>query len=290
MRRLGLGSNAGNLAAKWRKNLKAELGEVGGSLIRQELDDEDVSAASPFAGLEFDRAPIRILEVRSEDLDEVVVAVDPSDGKGGDHDEWGIGAAARLKNRHVLALEDASGSYDDAEAGEKILGLAERRGARKIVCETNRGPRVLTAIRAAHLARELARLRADPNAAPRPMPELVPITAKEGKKLRAGELRTLYVDGLLHHLAQLGVADTRGGEERSLERQQREWDPDGPRRPRVDDWIDWLVHAVHYLALRDRMMPAAEAFSGFIAAQARMPAPAFGAPDRGSRDCGDCQV
>jgi hypothetical protein len=33
-----------------------------------------------------------------------------------------------------------------------------------------------------------------------------------------------------------------------LERQQREWDPDAPRRPRVDDRIDWLVHAAHYLA------------------------------------------
>jgi hypothetical protein len=78
-------------------------------------------------------------------------------------------------------------------------------------------------------------------------PEIVGVVAKEGKRLRAGELRPLYLGGLLHHLPGLAVLDTRGREERSLEKQQREWDPDAPRRPRVDDRIDWLVHAVHHL-------------------------------------------
>jgi phage terminase large subunit-like protein len=163
--------------------------------------------------------------------------VDPADGKGGDHDEWGIGAAARRSDRHVVALEDVSGSYDDAEAGERVLDLCGRRGATKIVVETNRGPRVLAALRAAHFARELRRLRSDPNAQPEPIPEIVPVTAKEGKRLRAGPVRTLYLDGLLHHASGMPL----------LERQMRQWDPDGPKRPRVDDRIDWLVHAVTYL-------------------------------------------
>jgi phage terminase large subunit-like protein len=234
IRRAPIGANRFNTVA----NLRARVHAVaGGDLARQDMDDEDTSAASIFGGLDFDAPPIRVLEVLRADLDEAIVAVDPADGKGGDHDEWGIGAAGRRRDKHVVALEDVSGSYDDAEAGEKILDLCERRGATKIVVETNRGPRVLSALRAAHFARELRRLRADPNAQPQPMPEIVPVNAKEGKRLRAGPVRTLYLDGLLHHVAGMPL----------LERQQRQWDPDGPKRPRVDDRIDWLVHAVTYL-------------------------------------------
>jgi phage terminase large subunit-like protein len=236
-----------------------------------------MSAASPFGGIDFGAAPVRVLEVRREDLDELVVAVDPAEGKGGDHDLWGIGAAGRRRDRHIIVVEDRSGSYDDAEAGEAVLELCERRGASKIIVETNRGPRVLSALRAAHLARELAALRADPTARPHAMPELVPVTAKEGKRLRAGPVRTLYLDGLLHHGPGLAA----------LERQQREWDPEAPRRPRVDDRIDWLVHAVQHLALGDdKQLAAREAFKGFAEAQTRMPARAFGGA-RGDRDRGD---
>src|SRR5205814_123756 len=66
----------------------------------------------------------------------------------------------------------------------------------------------------------------------------VGVTAKDGKKLRGGPLRKLYLTGMLHHTPQLGA----------LERQQKAWRPDGPKRPRQDDRIDWWVHAVHHLA------------------------------------------
>ena len=71
-----------------------------------------------------------------------------------------------------------------------------------------------------------------------PMPTFVPIQAKERKKLRAGPLRVLYLQGTLHHVQGL----------RTLEKQQREWKPDAPKRPRQDDRIDWLVHVVLHLA------------------------------------------
>lgn len=246
VRNLGLGGNRWNLNARFRSQVKAELAEVAGDMLRQELDDEDISASSPFGDLPWEK--IHVSEVRREDFDEIVCAVDPSDGRGGAHDEWGFGAAGRRHDRHVVVLEDGSGSYDDAEAGERILDLCERRGITKILVETNRGPRVLSALRAAHYARELRRLREDPNAPPRPLPEIIPIVAREGKRLRSGPVRTLYLDGLLHHAPGLDVPDRRGGEPRSLEKQMREWDPDAPPRPRADDRIDWLVHAVTYLA------------------------------------------
>jgi phage terminase large subunit-like protein len=224
--------NRFNVAAGHHQQMQDELG--GSDFWRQEGDDEDISVSSPFAGLDFDAPPIRILEAPRSDFAEIVVIIDPADGKGGDHDEWGIGAAGRRHDRHVVALEDASGSYDDDEAADKALELCERWGAVKVVGEGNRGvARIQTVLRAAYYKRELER-----GGNRRPLPELVPVTARDGKKLRAGPLRALYLQGMLHHVAGLPV----------LERQQREWDPDGPKRPRQDDRIDWLVHAVHHLA------------------------------------------
>lgn len=244
VRELQIGSNRGNLNARHAAQMKAELGDVAADLYRQDMENEDVSAQSPFADLPWDR--VHLFEVR--DIEETVVAVDPADGKGGTHDEWGIGAVGRRADRHVVALEDASGSYSDAEAGEVILDLCERRGAWRIAAEANRGPRVVSVIRAAHFARELRRRDLDADAERRPMPEVVPVIAREGKVLRAGPVRTLYLDGLLHHAPGLDVLDRRGGEARSLEKQMREWDPSAPKRPRSDDRIDWLVHGVVYLA------------------------------------------
>ncbi len=259
-------ANRNNLTAAYFRRAAAV---VDGDLARQELDDEDASAASPFAGVNFDKAPVRVEQ--AGELEETIVAADPADGKGGDHDLWGIGAAALRVDEHVVVLEDVSGSYDDAEAGAEILDLCDRRGALKIIVEGNRGKeRVLTVIRAAHYKRELDRRRADPKARPRALPEIIIVIAKEGKKLRAGPVRTLYIDGLIHHVAGLEL----------LERQQREWDPTGPRRPRVDDRIDWLVHAVHHLAdlpAKEDIDPR-EAFRGFAKAQEHMPAPTFGGP------------
>lgn len=273
VRNLRVGGNRTNLAAKWRGQIKAELGEVAGDLLRQELDDEDTSASSPFGPpINFDAAPIRLTEVRREDLVEIVVAVDESGGKGGDHDLWGIGGAGRFRSKHVVALEDDSGSYDDAEAGEKILRLCERLGATKIIVERNRGDRVLTVIRAAWYKRMAEGKEGELRA----LPEIVGVVAREQKQLRAGVLRPLYLGGMgacmLHHGPHPSL--------RLLERQQREWDPDAPPRPRQDDRIDWWVHAVHHLARlgpgKDALPPA-EAFEGFDDAQRALPAPGWGA-------------
>ncbi len=267
--------NKANLTARYFKQMESELG--GTDFWQQEGDDEDVSAESPFAGLDFDQPPIRILEFAKRDIVDLVVAADPADGKGGDHDEWGIGIACRLSNGHIVGLDDRSGSYDDDEAGGKIIDLCNEWGAVKIVGEGNRGvQRLQSVLRAAHYRRELeAKSRGAEK--PRPLPELIPVTAREGKKLRAGPLRALYLQGSLHHVAHL----------KALERQQREWDPDGPKRPRQDDRIDWWVHAVHHLADLTRKGVDAE-----DCAPARAPARErstgdFGGPAMGGDDDDD---
>jgi phage terminase large subunit-like protein len=227
-------ANRRNLNAK---QLARAVADARGTRFgREEHDDEDTASNSPFDGLDFDSddSTIRVKVVRREEFEEIIVAADPAEGKGGDHDEWGIGAAGRRPDGDVVGLEDGSGEMDDAEAGERVLALCERWGATKIVCEKNRGERVFTIIRAAWNARRAGGRQGKLAA----LPELIGVTARDQKRLRAGELRPLYLSGLLHH----------GPGMVPVERQAREWDPDAPRRPRVDDRIDWWVHAVHYLA------------------------------------------
>lgn len=257
--------NRRNLNAKQLARAVADM--KGTRFGREEYDDEDTAGNSPFGEpVNFDTAPTRVLEVHREDFEEVVIAVDESGGKGGDHDEWGIGAAGRLADHggnggsapgdHVVGLEDGSGEYDDDEAGEKILKLAEGWGATRIVCETNRGERVYTVIKSAW-RRRLAEGRQGKLLA---LPELVGVVAKDQKRIRAGELRPLYLGGLLHHGP--GMAP--------METQAREWDPDAPKRPRQDDRIDWWVHAVHYLA---RLAERGDAWAAGPDESASAPAP-----------------
>jgi phage terminase large subunit-like protein len=246
-------ANRWNLTPGYFERMRRELG--GDDFYQQELEDEDTSAASPFGGIDFDAAPVRVLELLRSDFEEIAIGVDMAGGKGGGHDEWGIVAGGRRGDGHVVGLEDASGSFDDAEAGEAVLALAERWGATRVVVETNRGPGAITVINAAWQRRRAegrtGRLHG--------LPELIGVVARDQKRLRAGELRPLYLGGTLHHGPGLAW----------LERQAREWDPDAPRRPRVDDRIDAWVHLVHYLA---RLAARGDAWGAAPIAQAAPPA------------------
>lgn len=237
--------NIFNLSYGYYDQMATELGDT--DFYRHEMLGEKTGASSPFTGLEFESSPIRILSAPRSDFTKIIVAVDPAEGKGGDHDEWGIGAAGVRRDQHCVALDDASGSYDDDEAGDEIARLCDVWGVEEIVIESNRGKRAQSTIKQAYDARDLRwreeRLEAELNGTahtrprPAPMPRLVPIQAEDRKVLRAGPLRGFYRQGTLHHVPGLHL----------LEKQQREWKPRGPKRPRQDDRIDWLVHAVLYL-------------------------------------------
>ncbi len=229
-----LRANRFNLSPKYYTQVATELGE-NDDLIRQELYDEDVTSSSPFAGLDFDSTPIRIIEAPREAFAEVIVAVDPAEHNGTSHDEWGIGAAGRRDDKHLVALEDVSDVLGEEEAGDRIIELCEQWGATKVIVETNRSKAVTSTIRAAYYKRKVEALEVGDS--PPVMPEIIPVHAKERKVIRAGPVRPLYLQGMIHHLPGMY----------KLEKQAREWDPNAPRRPRQDDRIDWLVHALTYL-------------------------------------------
>lgn len=262
-------TNAHNLTGGYYARIAAEQGESA-------LDD--VGTDNPFAGLAFDEHPIRVAE--AGDLDEIAICVDPADGKGPSHDDWGIGALGKRRGGHLVALEDASGDFDDTEAGEAVLALYERWRGRarrvRIVVESNRGPRATTAIRAGYLARELRALEA--NEPRRPMPEIVGVKRDRDKATAFRAIVPLYRSALLHHVAGLD----------RLEAQLRACDP-GSRRPKVDDRIDWLTTGAHQLAelavgaearqeaqREERASLVRHNFATMVAAQERIPAPTMG--------------
>lgn len=195
------------------------------------------AASNPFRGLAFDEPPIRVFD--AGELDEIAVCVDPAEGSSQRHDEWGIGAAGKRADRHVVGLEDVSDRYDEPDAGEAALELLDRWAALYplarlvLLAEVNRGEnRLRSVINAAHWK------RVHEGRSRRPPPEIIPVRAKEGKHLRCGDLRGLYLGGLLHHLVGMARA----------EEQLRGYNPLAPKRPAQDDRIDWWTHAVHHLA------------------------------------------
>lgn len=255
-------ANRNNLSAGFFDDLARE---VDPDRYRQAVYGERIASSSPFVGLRFDADPIRCTVERAQ-LAEVVVVVDPADGKGANHDDWGVGAAGRRHDRHVVALEDRTGQYSEDEAADAALELCASWGARVIIVEKNRGPRVQSAIKAAYYKRI-----AEGDTSIRAIPEIIGVTAKDGKRLRADPLRKLYLSGVLHHAA--GVE--------KLEQQQRTWKPDGPKRPRQDDAIDWWVHGVTYLADLggDDQAPPLDQLEGLAARTRALQGAAAGARD-----------
>lgn len=226
-------SNAGNLSAAYIRFTVADLKKRG---------EWDTKGSGPYADIDFNKAPIRIHEVG--ELTEIAVGVDPSEGNTPRHDLWGIVIGGRRPDRHVVILEDASGAHDDTSAGRAVFDAIDRWSALhpgvpvRIVGEANRGgERLKSALRAAHLEREVERLRLDPTAPARPMPEVVLVTTRDGKAKRAGPVVALMKSGLMHHLA--GLTE--------LEKQARGWNPDAPPRPRQDDRIDGELLVAHHL-------------------------------------------
>lgn len=236
--------NIGNLTQDIIEQIESQFGgtemedaERRGILLRK-------SKSSPFHGLDFTAPPIRIASQLPEDIEVIAIGVDPADGVGPKHDEWGIVPVARRTDRHLVTLEDLSGVLDSDDAAAVILAAAERwartcpRARVVIVVEINRGEAKARATLNAAYYKRLAEALGRDEAPPPPMPEIVPVRAGEGKAVRASDTRPLFALGAAHHLGNVPV----------LEAQALALRPDQPKRPRQDDRIDAEVHAIFYLA------------------------------------------
>lgn len=156
-------------------------------------------------------------------LRRIVVAIDPSGGKGKTNAEVGIVVAGKSITGRGYVLEDASGKYSPSGWARKAIALYQKHKADRIVGERNfGGDMVENTIRAE-----------DPKVAYKD------VVASRGKMQRAEPVVALYEKGVVHHLGMLAA----------LEDEQTSWEPGkstfSPNR------VDALVWALTDLLLGD---------------------------------------
>jgi phage terminase large subunit-like protein len=164
------------------------------------------------------------------DLSRILVAIDPSGGSGTANDETGIVAAGRTAEGQLYVLADRSGRHGANAWGVETCRLAIELNADAFVVETNFGGDMTRQV----LIQAWQELERGGRTQGRPMPRIVEVNAKQGKRLRAEPIAQLYELGRVHHV----------GEFPDLERQMVTWIPgmDSPDR------MDACVHALTELA------------------------------------------
>ncbi|MEU2453921.1 terminase family protein [Streptomyces sp. NPDC012765] len=170
-------------------------------------------------------------QLRGIRLTRIVVAVDPAGG-GEDSDEVGIVAAGRDAAGNLYVLGDRSGKMGAAQWGRAACELALEVDADALVVESNFGGDMTRQVLVQGWD-ELVRSGGS-EAAGALRPRIIPVTAKQGKRLRAEPIAQLYEQGKVRHV----------GEWPALEVQMVTWVPglDSPDR------MDSAVHALTELA------------------------------------------
>ncbi|AKZ60710.1 hypothetical protein SAM23877_p001 (plasmid) [Streptomyces ambofaciens ATCC 23877] len=167
---------------------------------------------------------------RGVNLTRSLVAIDPSGGSGTVNDETGIIAAGRDSDGEHYLFADRSGRHGANAWGLEACLLALDIDADAFVVETNFGGDMTKQV----LIQAWQELQRSGRTEGRPMPRLIEVNAKQGKRLRAEPIAQLYEQGHVHHV----------GEFPDLERQMVTWIPgmDSPDR------MDAAVHALTELA------------------------------------------
>jgi len=173
---------------------------------------------------------ITSMAFRGVDLTRTVVAVDQAGGEGDTHDETGIIGAGRDLTGKMYVLEDRSKNMGADVWGHEACRLAIELEADAFVVEDNfGGDQSSQIIRQAW--KDLARNGETKGLL---MPRIIPVHAKQGKKLRAEPIAQLAAQAEISHV----------GEFPRLEGQLVTWLPgmDSPDR------MDAYVHALTELA------------------------------------------
>jgi phage terminase large subunit-like protein len=138
---------------------------------------------------------------------------------------------------HGFVLDDRSDMRSPVETCDEIISLHGARQANKVVAETNQG---LGWIEALLRSRDGGRSIAYDG-----------VHAREGKRLRAEPISSLYAQGRVHHV----------GMHAKLEDEMVNWDPKvtlkSPNR------IDALVHGLTALMISEEDVPTARITVGY---------------------------
>jgi len=225
--------NAGNLAAPFLKRLKDkyEGTRLGRQEIGAEILDDNPSALWKRKDIDDKRLTLAQFAALGDIVSRVVVALDPATTSDPSSDEHGIiavGAGMCSCNgkpaMHGFVFEDASDILTPKQTCETVIKIYENRMANKVVGETNQGGDWIESLLRSHdTAKTLS---------------YYGVHAKDGKRLRAEPVSSLYEQGKVHHV----------GSFPKLEDEMVQWDStatiESPNR------IDALVHGLTYLIVK----------------------------------------
>jgi phage terminase large subunit-like protein len=264
--------NAGNLAKGYFKVLEG--------LDRAGLLDPEGSR-SPWASIRFEGLRVEGHVI----LAEHAVSIDPSKGGSSKPCEVGIIGGGRTHSDILHVLTDRSAVLDGGAEGwpkvawdlaEEMRSAHPHLGLPTFILESNVGKVYADLL----YAEERNRRRARGKPANNFECNIVFVRADRDKCVRAeaparvaGQRQVRFAMGL--HI---------------LEGQLRNLDPKGTNSDRADaanhllTFLGKLETGAEQVEHNQAMAQAREAFAGFAKAQARMPRPAFGAPERGERD------
>ena len=149
-----------------------------------------------------------------EDMERIVVAIDPAGTSTKKRDETGIVVVGKLGD-HYYVIEDLSGTYTPEGWASAAWKAFDKYKADKVVAEKNYGGEMV-----------LSTLRNSRKGGPVDL-----VTSRRGKALRAEPVVGLYEQGRVHHLDLF----------EDLETQMTEWVPGMADSP---DRVDALVHGI----------------------------------------------
>lgn len=217
LRRGSTFDNADNLAPAALAELRRRY--EGTRLGRQELYAElllDVPGAL-WNVASFDATGFRLSDA-PDDLERVVVAIDPAVSSTEHSDESGIVVAGRTRDR-AYVLEDVSLRADPHTVASTAVRIFHELAADRIVVEANNGGDWLPAL-IATVDRDV---------------KVDTVHATRGKALRAQPIAGLYEQGRVHHIGLLPA----------LEEQMCSWTPESKDSPDRLDAMVWALTALH---------------------------------------------
>ena len=176
--------NAGNLAPQVLADLRERYG--GTRLGRQELDAEIVEdmEGALWSHAALDAA--RIADI-PDNLERIVIAIDPAVTSHSKSDETGLVAAGRSTDGKFYILADASGQMSPDSWARRAISMRDELGADLIIGEVNEG---------GDLIERMLRL-ADPYVSYKG------VRATKAKAVRAFPVAALYERGIVHHVGML---------------------------------------------------------------------------------------
>ena len=177
--------NADNMAASFMREIQDKY--AGTRLGRQELNGEILE---DIPGALWTRESIDDHRIKQapEDLERVIVSVDPATSNNEGSDETGLVVVGLARDGdgygRGYVLEDASLKGSPEEWASKAVSLYRKWSADKIVAEKNQGGDMVMAV-----------IRAQDRSVPVKL-----VHASRGKVVRAEPISTLYEQGRVHHV------------------------------------------------------------------------------------------